>query len=66
MVREEAFKVIYAQFFPKGADTNQYAHYVFNTFDPDHTGAITFTVSLYLFVMDLIKGEFVTRMVRTS
>ncbi|XP_071043532.1 Kv channel-interacting protein 4-like isoform X4 [Parasteatoda tepidariorum] len=43
MVREETFKGIYAQYFPKGADTSQYAHYVFNTFDQDHTGAITFT-----------------------
>ncbi|XP_054167202.1 Kv channel-interacting protein 1-like [Oppia nitens] len=43
VVREETFKLIYAQFFPKGADTTQYAHYVFQTFDPDHTGAITFT-----------------------
>ncbi|CAG2170947.1 unnamed protein product [Oppiella nova] len=43
VVREDTFKLIYAQFFPKGADTNQYAHYVFNTFDPDKTGAITFT-----------------------
>jgi Ca2+-binding EF-hand superfamily protein len=43
VVHEDTFKLIYAQFFPKGADSNQYAHYVFNTFDPDHTGAITFT-----------------------
>lgn len=46
MVREETFKGIYAQYFPKGADTSAYAHYVFNTFDQDHTGAITFTVSI--------------------
>lgn len=44
VVREETFKHIYSQFFPKGADTNQYAHYVFNTFDPDRTGIVTFTV----------------------
>lgn len=44
VVREDTFKHIYSQFFPKGADTNQYAHYVFNTFDPDHTGIVTFTV----------------------
>lgn len=45
MVKEDTFKMIYAQFFPRGADTSQYAHYVFNTFDQDNTGAITFTVS---------------------
>ncbi|XP_067132994.1 A-type potassium channel modulatory protein KCNIP1-like [Centruroides vittatus] len=43
MVREDVFKGIYAQFFPRGADITQYAHYVFNTFDHDHTGSITFT-----------------------
>lgn len=45
VVREDTFKLIYAQFFPKGADSTQYAHYVFNTFDPDRTGLVTFTVS---------------------
>ncbi|GFU53826.1 kv channel-interacting protein 4 [Nephila pilipes] len=43
MVKEETFKGIYAQYFPKGAETTQYAHYVFNSFDHDNTGAITFT-----------------------
>ncbi|XP_022250159.1 Kv channel-interacting protein 1-like isoform X1 [Limulus polyphemus] len=43
MVKEETFKGIYAQYFPRGGDTSQYAHYVFNTFDQDHTGSITFT-----------------------
>ncbi|XP_077543706.1 Kv channel-interacting protein 4-like [Haemaphysalis longicornis] len=43
MVKEETFKIIYSQFFPRGADASQYAHFVFNTFDQDHTGAITFT-----------------------
>nr|XP_042900365.1 Kv channel-interacting protein 1 [Parasteatoda tepidariorum] len=43
MVKEETFKGIYAQYFPKGAETAQYAHYVFNSFDHDNTGAITFT-----------------------
>ncbi|XP_076367730.1 A-type potassium channel modulatory protein KCNIP1-like isoform X1 [Tachypleus tridentatus] len=43
MVKEDTFKGIYAQFFPKGSETSQYAHYVFNSFDQDHTGSITFT-----------------------
>ncbi|KAH9529974.1 Kv channel-interacting protein 4 [Dermatophagoides farinae] len=43
VVREDSFKHIYSQFFPKGADVNQYAHYVFNTFDPERTGIVTFT-----------------------
>ncbi|XP_013782821.2 Kv channel-interacting protein 4-like, partial [Limulus polyphemus] len=48
MVKEEAFKGIYAQFFPRESDTSQYAHYVFNTFDQDHSGSITFN--------DLVAG----------
>ncbi|XP_053211090.1 Kv channel-interacting protein 4-like isoform X2 [Panonychus citri] len=43
VVKEDMFKVIYAQFFPRGSDPSSYAHYVFNSFDPDHTGSITFT-----------------------
>ncbi|XP_022701412.1 Kv channel-interacting protein 1-like isoform X7 [Varroa jacobsoni] len=43
MVKEDTFKMIYSQFFPRGADASQYAHFVFNTFDQDNTGAITFT-----------------------
>lgn len=42
VVREETFKMIYAQFFPQGANTSQYAHYVFNTLDQDHSGLISF------------------------
>ncbi|KRT80712.1 HLH domain-containing protein [Oryctes borbonicus] len=34
--------MIYAQFFPQGANTSQYAHYVFNTLDQDHSGLISF------------------------
>ncbi|GIY24977.1 kv channel-interacting protein 4 [Caerostris darwini] len=62
MVREETFKGIYAQYFPKGADTSQYAHYVFNTFDQDHTGAITFTLeshcSAYCFYAHYVFNTF--------
>ncbi|CAG9766905.1 unnamed protein product [Ceutorhynchus assimilis] len=42
VVREDTFKMIYAQFFPQGANCNQYAHYVFNTLDQDHSGLISF------------------------
>jgi Ca2+-binding EF-hand superfamily protein len=41
VVNEETFKYIYAQFFPQG-DCSAYAHYVFNTFDQDHSGTISF------------------------
>eukprot|EP00918_Siedleckia_nematoides_P099594 GHVU01217793.1.p1 GENE.GHVU01217793.1~~GHVU01217793.1.p1 ORF type:complete len:204 (+),score=33.22 GHVU01217793.1:124-735(+) len=41
IVNEETFKEIYAQFFPQG-DSSAYAHYVFNTFDQDHNGTISF------------------------
>ncbi|CAH0553245.1 unnamed protein product [Brassicogethes aeneus] len=42
VVKEENFKMIYAQFFPQGANSSQYAHYVFNTLDQDHSGLISF------------------------
>ncbi|XP_052225494.1 Kv channel-interacting protein 4-like isoform X1 [Dreissena polymorpha] len=41
IVNEETFKEIYAQFFPQG-DSTAYAHYVFNTFDHDKNGSISF------------------------
>ncbi|CAH1256735.1 KCNIP3 [Branchiostoma lanceolatum] len=41
LVNEDAFKEIYAQFFPQG-DSSAYAHYVFNVFDADHNGTISF------------------------
>lgn len=53
IVNEDTFKEIYSQFFPQGdtwggigvskkADSSAYAHYVFNTFDQDHNGSISF------------------------
>lgn len=42
VVREETFKGIYSQFFPQGANTSQYAHYVFNTLDHNHAGLLSF------------------------
>ncbi|XP_077991997.1 calsenilin-like isoform X2 [Glandiceps talaboti] len=41
IVNEETFKEIYSQFFPQG-ESSQYAHYVFNTFDTDSNGTISF------------------------
>ncbi|XP_053680382.1 Kv channel-interacting protein 4-like [Anopheles nili] len=42
IIREETFKFIYSQFFPQGANTGLYAHYVFNTLDKEHTGILNF------------------------
>ncbi|XP_063705065.1 Kv channel-interacting protein 4-like isoform X1 [Culicoides brevitarsis] len=42
IVREDKFKHIYSQFFPTGANPGLYAHYVFNTFDKEHTGNLSF------------------------
>ncbi|KAG7155259.1 Kv channel-interacting protein 4-like 2 [Homarus americanus] len=44
IVSEDTFKGIYSQFFPQG-DATAYAHYVFNTFDTDHQGSISFEAS---------------------
>jgi len=41
IVNEDTFKDIYAQFFPQG-ESASYAHYVFNTFDQDNSGSISF------------------------
>lgn len=43
MVKEDKFKLIYAQFFPRGADTSGYARFVFNSFDIQRKQEITFT-----------------------
>jgi len=41
LVDEDAFKAIFAQFFPQG-DATQYAHYVFNTIKQNASGQISF------------------------
>uniref|UniRef100_UPI00358FD772 A-type potassium channel modulatory protein KCNIP2-like isoform X2 n=1 Tax=Myxine glutinosa TaxID=7769 RepID=UPI00358FD772 len=41
IVDEEMFKEIYARFFPQG-DASMYAHFLFNAFDRDHIGSISF------------------------
>ena len=46
VVREEKFKAIYSQFFPRGSDTHQYAHYLYSAFDRKQAGILTFTVRL--------------------
>ncbi|XP_060779882.1 Kv channel-interacting protein 4 isoform X1 [Neoarius graeffei] len=41
VVNEDTFKDIYSQFFPQG-DASTYAHFLFNAFDTDHNGAVSF------------------------
>uniref|UniRef100_A0A8C3SRA4 Potassium voltage-gated channel interacting protein 2 n=1 Tax=Chelydra serpentina TaxID=8475 RepID=A0A8C3SRA4_CHESE len=41
LVNEENFKQIYSQFFPQG-DSGTYAAFLFNAFDTDHDGSISF------------------------
>lgn len=41
IVDEDTFKEIYSRFFPQG-DSDSYAHYVFNTFDHDGNGTLSF------------------------
>uniref|UniRef100_A0A7D9N0N8 Kv channel-interacting protein 2 n=1 Tax=Xenopus tropicalis TaxID=8364 RepID=A0A7D9N0N8_XENTR len=41
IVNEENFKQIYSQFFPQG-DSSMYAHFLFNAFDTDHSGSVSF------------------------
>ncbi|EHH53587.1 hypothetical protein EGM_14260 [Macaca fascicularis] len=55
VVNEETFKEIYSQFFPQG-DSTTYAHFLFNAFDTDHNGAVSFEVSpgLYSYHLTLM------------
>uniref|UniRef100_A0A8V0ZMV7 Potassium voltage-gated channel interacting protein 2 n=1 Tax=Gallus gallus TaxID=9031 RepID=A0A8V0ZMV7_CHICK len=41
IVNEENFKQIYSQFFPQG-DSSTYATFLFNAFDTDHDGSVSF------------------------
>ncbi|XP_076001626.1 A-type potassium channel modulatory protein KCNIP2 isoform X1 [Genypterus blacodes] len=41
VVDEETFKNIYSQFFPQG-DSSMYAHFLFEAFDTDSNGAVSF------------------------
>ncbi|KAL7876055.1 hypothetical protein AOLI_G00110180 [Acnodon oligacanthus] len=41
VVNEDTFKDIYSQFFPQG-DASTYAHFLFNAFDTDHDGSVSF------------------------
>ncbi|KAL2098168.1 hypothetical protein ACEWY4_007375 [Coilia grayii] len=41
LVNEETFKNIYANFFPHG-DSSSYAHFLFQAFDRNQTGSVTF------------------------
>ncbi|XP_060097797.1 Kv channel-interacting protein 2 isoform X1 [Heteronotia binoei] len=41
IVNEDSFKQIYSQFFPQG-DSSTYATFLFNAFDTDHDGSVSF------------------------
>nr|KAF6500494.1 potassium voltage-gated channel interacting protein 4 [Molossus molossus] len=47
VVNEDTFKEIYSQFFPQG-DSTTYAHFLFNAFDTDHNGAVSFEQNLWV------------------
>ncbi|KAM6288862.1 calsenilin-like, partial [Aegotheles albertisi] len=47
LVDEETFTVIYSRFFPQG-DASAYAHFLFDAFDADGSGALSF--------QDLVAG----------
>eukprot|EP00092_Neocalanus_flemingeri_P085886 GFUD01108133.1.p1 GENE.GFUD01108133.1~~GFUD01108133.1.p1 ORF type:complete len:156 (+),score=64.89 GFUD01108133.1:591-1058(+) len=39
---EEAFRQVFAKFFPNGASCSAYSHYVFSSMDPEDTGVVYF------------------------
>uniref|UniRef100_A0A8C4RM08 Potassium voltage-gated channel interacting protein 2 n=1 Tax=Erpetoichthys calabaricus TaxID=27687 RepID=A0A8C4RM08_ERPCA len=41
VVNEDTFKLIYSQFFPQG-DSSTYAHFLFEAFDTDKNGSVSF------------------------
>ncbi|CAL8332270.1 unnamed protein product [Merluccius merluccius] len=41
MLNEETFKIIYSQFFPHG-DSSMYAHFLFQAFDKQNSGTVSF------------------------
>uniref|UniRef100_A0A8D8LSE4 Kv channel-interacting protein 1 n=2 Tax=Cacopsylla melanoneura TaxID=428564 RepID=A0A8D8LSE4_9HEMI len=55
VVHEDAFKDIYAKFFPHG-NSNLYAHYVFKAFDINCNGAISFR-DLLVTLSTLLRGS---------
>ncbi|XP_060854409.1 Kv channel-interacting protein 1-like [Rhopalosiphum padi] len=42
LIKEDAFRGIYSQFFPQGANISQYAHYVFQSLDHERNGILNF------------------------
>ncbi|KPP62382.1 Kv channel-interacting protein 4-like, partial [Scleropages formosus] len=55
VVNEETFKSIYSQFFPQG-DASRYAHFLFNAFDTDHNGSVSFE-DFVLGLSTLLRGS---------
>jgi len=42
LMTEEAFREVFAKFFPSGATCSAYSHYVFSAMDPEDKGVVTF------------------------
>nr|XP_045605019.1 calsenilin-like isoform X3 [Procambarus clarkii] len=55
VVQEDAFKEIYAKFFPHGIDSSLYAHHVFKAFDLNSNGQISFR-DLLVSLSQLLRG----------
>ncbi|CDQ61060.1 unnamed protein product [Oncorhynchus mykiss] len=47
VVNEDTFKTIYSKFFPQG-DSGAYAHFLFEAFDTNKNGSVSFEVRLFL------------------
>jgi len=42
LMTEEAFRQVFAKFFPNGASCSAYSHYIFSSMDPGETGLVSF------------------------
>ncbi|KPP80058.1 Kv channel-interacting protein 2-like, partial [Scleropages formosus] len=47
VVNEETFKLIYSQFFPQG-DSSTYAHFLFDAFDTQKNGSVSFELNFHI------------------
>ncbi|XP_053336118.1 Kv channel-interacting protein 2-like isoform X3 [Clarias gariepinus] len=60
VVNEETFKVIYSQFFPQG-DSSMYAHFLFEAFDTNKNGSVSFE-DFVIGLSIILRGTIIDRL----
>uniref|UniRef100_A0A674B1G1 Potassium voltage-gated channel interacting protein 2 n=1 Tax=Salmo trutta TaxID=8032 RepID=A0A674B1G1_SALTR len=54
VVNEETFKTIYSTFFPQG-DSGAYAHFLFEAFDTNKNGSVSFEVRFFFTIVYFLR-----------